>query len=187
MDRGSSDTSPGEMTTGSKDLLGERNTRPLGVNGVSMDGTRLDSSESPVSEGKLSNESARPDKTDAMAPSLIMEPTSSSIRSSGGLINTSIGLRLPLKDEDRLNSFLNSSLSSFSETCDRGTMESTVIRGCCLIARCRRLPRLDGGGMVVTARSAATDGGIASSDCTSPPRREAVEEDRRLVLSWFLW
>jgi hypothetical protein len=144
--KGCSSFSPGGDETGSSDRLGGRNLLHLGVRGLSTDGSVVPK-ESP-NDGKLSREPARVDRADVKQLSLVTE-ASSSKNSSGGLKSTSIGLR-PNEDA-RLSSWLR----SFSETCDRGTIESTVILW-------RMLPRLLGGGMLVTASSAATEGGTAS-------------------------
>lgn len=160
--RGCSASSPGGEDTGSSDLLGGRNFLPLGVKGLSTDGIVVPN-ESP-SEGRLSKDPARVESAEVKQLSLVTD-ASSSITSSGGLNSNSMGL-LP-NGELRLSSWLN----SFSETCDRGTMESTVILW-------RALPRLDGGGMLVTARSAATEGGTASDACLSR-RRWLPPECRR--------
>lgn len=113
-------------------------------------------------EGRLSKDPARVENADVTQLSLMIDMSSSN-GSSGGLSSTSIGLRL--KGEK-----LSSWLKSFSETCDRGTMESTVIRDSLEDCRWRMLPRLLGGGMFVTANSAATEDGMPFGECASRRR-----------------
>jgi hypothetical protein len=81
--------------------------------------------------------------------------TSSISESSGALSNMSIGLR----PDDKLL------LNSFSECCDCAIIDSTVIlfSECARRCRCAFEPLL-GRGMLVTARSAATDAGMASGE-----------------------
>lgn len=122
-DRGWSGSSPGGEGRGSSDLRGCRHFLLLGVIGLSYEGIVLALSESPR-EGRLSNEPGRDDKVDVKTLSEM--DASSSPSSSGGLNSTSNGLRLK---EDRLEGVKHSSwLRSFSDTCDRGTIESTVMR-----------------------------------------------------------
>ncbi|KAG4220305.1 hypothetical protein PC116_g31216 [Phytophthora cactorum] len=91
VESGCSKCSPGGEDTGSKERFGGRILFPRGVTGESIEVTKLVPNESPK-EGTLSNEAARVEKGDANALSLFKEPSSSS-SSSGGLSNTSIGLR----------------------------------------------------------------------------------------------
>jgi hypothetical protein len=112
----------------------------------------------------LSNEAARVDMVEVKTLSLVTDASSSS-RSSGGLRRISIGLPR-LNEEGRSSSSTSSSLSSFSDTRDLGTIESTVIRPSAYRGD-RVLPRRLGGGMLVMASRAATDGGIESDECAS--------------------
>lgn len=97
------------------------------------------------------------------ALSLVTE-TSSSSNLSGGLSSTSIGL--PRPKDGKLKSSSSSWLRTFSEICDLGTMESTVIR-LPFVDRWPERPRRTGGGMLVTANSVATDEGIESGEPAS--------------------
>lgn len=95
------------------------------------------------------------DRTEPRPFSKLKQSSESS--SSGGLNRSSRGL--PLKDM----------LNSFSETLVCCSIASTV-------NRCSEVPRLRllldfGGGIEVMARRAATEGGIASGECTSCGRR----------------
>jgi hypothetical protein len=87
-------------------------------------------------------------------PIVLSQTDESSIsESSGGLSNMSIGLRL----SDMLR------LKSCSNSCDCSMSESTVISFSEGVRRFRCDLDL-GGGMLVTARSAATDAGMASGE-----------------------
>lgn len=97
--RGCSSFSPGGEDTGSKDLLGWRNLLPLGVTGLSTEGSVVPK-ESPR-DGRLSKEPALVDRADVKQLSLVTD-ASSSKTSSGGLIKTSMGLRP--REDARLNS-----------------------------------------------------------------------------------
>ena len=119
-------------------------------------------------EGNVSvpNESAREGidsidtvRVESADPSVLSLIEMSSSRSSGALRSRSNGLLLRLR------------LSSFSDSCARSMMASTVILFS-LTIRCRRVRWLFNGGMLVTASKAATDGGIASGECPSFARCE---------------
>jgi len=113
----------------------------------------------PSKEGIISLESVRVDTTDSAPVSL--PAVSSSSTSSGGLSRKSSG------------PFPNDMLNSFSDTDVSSRIESTV--SLCLAPRdFRRLLLFDfGGGIAVIARSAATEGGMASGEWVSRVRRSA--------------
>jgi hypothetical protein len=66
-----------------------------------------------------------------------------------------MGLRLRVK------------LSSFSDSCDRSIIDSTVILWSSRVRRGRCDRNVFGDGMLVSASKAATDGGMASGEWTS--------------------
>lgn len=155
-DNGSSNTvSPG----------GDENTLRAGNDflprepGVVTDAYEGEELADPSKEGIISLESVRVDTTDSAPVSL--PAVSSSSTSSGGLSRNSSG------------PFPNDMLNSFSDTDVSSRIESTV--SLCLAPRdFRRLLLFDfGGGIAVIARSAATEGGMASGKWVSRVRRSA--------------
>lgn len=176
-DNGSFGPSPGGVVTGSRNRRGERTLPPLGVMGKSADGITLGDTDSP-SDGRLSKDPVRVEKGDAN-PLSVCNNASSSVSSSGGVSRYSKGLR---SNEDILRSSSRSErsswLRSFSDTLDRGTMESTVIR-------CRWFLLRFGCGIFVIASSAATAGGTASGEWASRVRR--ADKDRVRLVAFERW
>jgi hypothetical protein len=108
-----------------------------------------------LNDGMDSSETARADRKEP-GP-LPKVDVSSASRSSGAIKRISIGPLLSFK------------LSSFSDSCALSMIDSTVILFSVLV--CRRLRPPFGGGMLVTASSAATEGEMASGECRSLRRR----------------
>lgn len=117
------------------------------MKGVSTDDRAAVEKESPR-DGIDSSEIVRVENVDSTVLSLI-DISSSSSRSSGALSSNSMGL-LP-----------NVKLSAFSDTCACSMIASTV-NGLSLDER-RKPARRPGGGMLVTASKAATEGGRSST------------------------
>lgn len=149
---GCSSRCPGGDETGSSE-------RRVGVDFRRLEGAYGDSIDDSVSvvkesarEGMDSTDTVRVESADPML--LSDGETSSHSSSSGALNSTSKGLLSNVK------------LSSFSDSCDRSIMDSTVRRLLSLGLRCCRRLRdpFDGGGMLVIANRAATDGGMASGE-----------------------
>jgi hypothetical protein len=107
------------------------------------------------SDGMDSIETVRVESTELVT--LSQTDTSSASRSSGDIRRMSKGLLL----SDRLN--------SFSDFWALSIIESTVIIFSVLVWRTLR--EALGGGMLVTANKAATEGGMESGECTSLGRR----------------
>ena len=112
-----------------------------------------------LSDGIDSSDTVR---VESAEPTLLSqnEDTSSPSRSSGAVNNRSRGPLLSVR------------LSSFSDSCDLSIIDPTVIRFSLPVPVLRRLRDDLGGGMLVMAKRAATEGGIASGVCTSRGRWE---------------
>jgi len=143
---------PGGEDTGSRERrFGCAFRLRSGVRGESSEDSASVLNDS-MSDGMDSKDTVRVERTD---PNVLSHTDrSSSSRSSGGVNSRSNG---PLP---------NVKLSSFSDSWDLSIMDSTVIRFSAAFLEPRRLRDL-GGGILVTARSAATDAGMASGLCTS--------------------